>query len=121
MTDAPERIWLQLGAGDYGTHTWADAPQDWADETGCGEPEYIRADLARQRVKRLEFAGPFPCDGWGDGIYHSDHGYDVKRHADGKWLVLFRGALLADGFDTPEPALEAAQNRHEAYIMGCLE
>ena len=47
---APERIWLQLGAGDYGTHTWCDQPQDWADENGEGEPEYIRADIHERLV-----------------------------------------------------------------------
>ena len=54
MTDAPERIWLQLGAGDYGTHTWCDQPQGWADENGEGEPEYIRADLHAAAIAKLK-------------------------------------------------------------------
>ena len=53
MTEAPERIWLQLGAGDYGTHTWCDQPQDWADDKGDGEPEYIRADLVEALEAQL--------------------------------------------------------------------
>ena len=53
MTDAPERIWLQLGAGEYGTHTWCDQPQGWADENGEGEPEYIRADLHAAAIAEL--------------------------------------------------------------------
>ena len=52
MREAPERIWLQLGAGDFGSHTWCDTPQDWADENGDGEPKYIRADLVEAAVKR---------------------------------------------------------------------
>jgi hypothetical protein len=52
MSEAPKRIWLQLGAGEYGTHTWCDQRQDWADENGDGEPEYIRADLVDSLLKQ---------------------------------------------------------------------
>ena len=44
MIDAPERIWLQLGAGDNGSHTWCDQNQGW-DDGGPNEPEYVRADI----------------------------------------------------------------------------
>ena len=54
MADAPERIWLQLGAGDEGTHTWADHQAGW-DDDGEYEPGYIRADVA-EAEKQLAVA-----------------------------------------------------------------
>ena len=66
---APERIWLQLGAGDQGTHTWCDQNQGW-DDDGPNEPEYIRADLAKPQWRDIATA---PKDGtwvlgFGDGM-----------------------------------------------------
>jgi hypothetical protein len=51
MNDAPERIWLQLGAGDHGSHTSCEDYQGW-DEGGTNEPEYVRADIAAAAKER---------------------------------------------------------------------
>jgi len=91
MSEAPERVWLQLGAGEYGTHTWCDQPQDWADENGDGEPEYIRADLVdtllkqareealREAGKNLSVYAPTLVDGPEHDVgYH--HGYSTAMN-----------------------------------------
>ncbi|MCW0014619.1 hypothetical protein, partial [Burkholderia pseudomallei] len=40
---APDRIWLQRGIGDEGTHTWSSHSVD----EDCDESEYVRADRAQ--------------------------------------------------------------------------
>ena len=69
MNDAPERIWLQLGAGDHGSHTWCDQNQGW-DDDGPNEPEYVRADLHQAAIDAAVLAERERCAAW---VLASDH------------------------------------------------
>jgi hypothetical protein len=49
MTQAPETLWLQLGYGDEGSHTWSKHKTGEVEE----EVEYIRMDSHRTALTEL--------------------------------------------------------------------
>ena len=110
MSDAPERIWMlpemarrpQFLRGVY---------------DGSGEVEYLRADLARPKVKPLVWV-----DLYGDGSRYEVSlddplGYEDSIHGlqDGTYHSHF-GA-----FATLEDAKAAAQEDYERRILAALE
>jgi len=64
MSDAPDKIWLQVGDDQFSTYT--KALEDGADISWCQEPvfeydiEYIRADLYYELETK--------CDNWLDSL-----------------------------------------------------
>ena len=110
MSDAPERIWLWL---DDGTRM-VSYPSEPYPADGV---KYIRADLARPKVKPLEW-----MDGWADGTCYDvtpfnpiEYTHRISKLKDGTYHSHF------GVFETLEAAKAAAQADYERRILAALE
>ena len=120
--DAPDEVWLQIGYGDEGTHTWAShqVAEDDIEQAG----PYVRADRlsGRVRVKPLEWKETTPGRYIAKAPFNLGQ-YVVDRHPGGKLIV-----WIAPGPDEDwqpvkslDDAFAAAQADYEARILAALE
>lgn len=146
MTDAPESIWAQPHLGLVGTGRWITQ----GTENPFGNIEYIRADLAKPRVKSLEWhvapqyeTDEFGYDSWGEfcskdivatcrtkylAVYqHSDNEYMwVDGTLDNIHYSTYRKPPKWEAAEIPwcptlEAAKAAAQADYEQRILSALE
>ena len=112
--DAPDEVWLQIGYGDEGEHTWAahEIAEDGIEEAG----PYVRADRLSGRVtvkaKPLQW-----IDQWKNGMrFVADWGTPP--------ICLTRDGSFYWGrgnYPTVEAAQAAAQADFEARILAALD
>ena len=112
MSEAPERIWAFMPDIFDNISVWQDQPSPALDTT-----EYIRADLARPKVKPLEW-----MDGWADGTCYDvtpfnpiEYTHRISKLKDGTYHSHF------GVFETLEAAKAAAQADYERRILAALE
>jgi len=89
----PERIWLQMEAGDGGTHTWADHNTAW-DEQGVYEPEYVRADIAATEADALRAEIKQLREAIATLIYETTH-LSPEESNGSHWCSISKSALYA--------------------------
>lgn len=126
MSEAPERIWAFMPDIFDNISVWQDQPSPALDTT-----EYVRADLARPKVKPLE---------WVEGDYTTRDGAPMEERRIKLWewradiytIIRQRGPdglyVLRDKSDgigavvpTLEDAKAAAQEDYERRILAALE
>lgn len=116
MTQAPERIWLASPetAEEYGEPITSPNRHPMAPPV----KEYIRADLARPRVKPLVW---YPTEDICDDVRAQNYAgiWIVFKGAEDMW-VLDTGEFVSE-HDTLEEAKSAAQADYERRIMEALE
>ena len=118
MNEAPERIWAVSVDGTYGSTRWSGKPWN-------GGVKYIRADLARPKVKPLEWddfegmganASAFLLVGYLITFWHSMGVFEISVTAPGY-------STIVDG-ERFHPTLEedkaAAQEDYERRILDAL-
>ena len=123
MSDAPERIWAEVFRRDEGGHTLTiagDYPLHKEDSV-----EYIRADLARPKVKTLEWWQSDTGDWCADTLVGR---YQVAEKLRGQWWscssphgpVVKRPEWDASDFKSVEEAKAAAQADYERRILAAI-
>ena len=112
MSEAPERIWAFMPDIFDNISVWQDQPSPALDTT-----EYIRADLARPKVKPLEWydddVDVIEAVGWGVT-------YSVMTMPSGKGNLRIGSKLRWVTYPTPEAAKAAAQEDYERRILAAL-
>jgi hypothetical protein len=113
MTDAPERIWR---VAPYIPQHFNHGLASWADKNHAGEgaTEYIRADLAKPKVKPLVWvelrnhalgAGP----------------YQIRYTQPGVYSIAFHGKIVCKSIKGIELAKQWVQDHNAARILEALE
>ena len=121
MSEAPERIWGEVFRRDEGGHTLTiagDYPLHKEDSV-----EYIRADLARPKVKPLEWVtlpwsteSVFYC--YAESLF-GDFGYGLDNECAAYYAVPDQEGFIEA--ESPEAAKAAAQEEYERRILAALE
>lgn len=120
MTDAPERIWADPATTFVGMDCWHEAPHE-------SRTEYIRADLAKTKVKPLVWEGDGswshgPDEGWMEEANTPfGRGYSIEFGHNGTFSVDSTFDWSEGGFETPDEAKAACQADYERRILDALE
>lgn len=127
MTNAPEQIWAEYEIG--GEYAPDQSSGRWysSEFNGHKETEYIRADIAKPRVKPLVWEEPSQENNW---IYVArspwgDYGVHIDGGRHRAWLEAHEKPherwLGDDDVGSVYEAKAAAQADYEARVLACLE
>ena len=133
--DAPDEVWLQIGYGDEGEHTWAphEIGEDGIEEAG----PYVRADRLSGRVtvsvKPLEWDEITEQRSAEEPIHEHTGDYEAITPIGNYYIEMYFGSdsygwevrldsvgKVAD-CDDPDTAKAAAQADHESRILAALD
>ena len=126
--DAPDEVWLQIGYGDEGEHTWAphEIAEDGIEEAG----PYVRADRLSGRVAVKALRWPPIGLSRGQRAYGRFSGFDgleycIAHYGADVGDAVYRwappGGVWSEAFATYEAAKAAAQTDFEARILAAID
>ena len=129
--DAPDEVWLQIGYGYEGEHTWA--PHEIAEDVIEEAGPYVRADRLSGRVTVAALEWEETQIARGDGMHEHDGGYEAVTPIGIYRIEMYFGSdsyvwevsLPAVGkvadCDDPDTAKAAAQADFESRILAAID